>query len=81
MAASSTYTAVEKHKVPATDKLVLHEFSFVAGDNGSFIAKNNPRIAGLAVDVGVIFGDTAPNSLTVNISDGYGREIYSATVL
>jgi len=61
MAASSEYQAIEKHRVPATDELVLHEFDFVAAANGALTSKTEPGLAGIAGDVGVQFdSETSP---------------------
>ena len=35
------------------------------------------NVSGIITDIGIIFGTTGPNTLTISVADGYGRVVHS----
>lgn len=82
MAGTTTTTLVRGHIDGSLNPQVAYEVNFTAdASNAAFVNGSVPsNVAGLIDDIGIIFdGTTPPNTVTISITDGYGRVVYSAS--
>lgn len=85
-AATCVQTKTRGHMDGTLNPVIAFQFAFVADStDGSYTAALPSAIlqdiAGILMDVGIVFGSTGPDSLDITITDGSGRTVYSTSNL